>query len=272
MSIITKIQVQKLNKERFNVYTDSGNGEEYAFSVDADTLVKFNLKKGLSFEPYEIEEILNADQLRKAYLSSIVYLSRMMRTKKEVEQYLTKQEHSIETIQTTIIRLEEEGYINEEKYADSYVRTTINTTLKGPAIIRNELLAKGIQNKVIENSLTQFSNEKQIEHAIVLCQKKITAFSKYSTSQKKAKLEELLRRKGYTSSIFSIVIEEVEYESEEDDEIQALLAHARKAKKKYEKLNDWEYTQKMKAVLFRKGFQIELIEKALILLEEEDET
>jgi len=270
MSIITKIQVQKLNSERFNIYTDSGNGEEYAFSVDADTLVKFNLKKGLSFEQYEIEEILNADQLRKAYLSSIVYLSRMMRTKKEIEQYLSKQEFLIDTIQTTVIRLEEEGYINEEKYAESYVRTSINTTLKGPTIIKNELLAKGIQHSIIEKSLTMFSNEKQIEHAISLCQKKVSSLSKYSTNQKKAKLEELLRRKGYSSNIIAIAIEETQYESEEDDELEALLIHARKAKKKYEKLSGWEYTQKMKTVLFRKGFPIDLIEKAILILDEDD--
>ncbi|MEH7403281.1 recombination regulator RecX [Gottfriedia acidiceleris] len=270
MSIITKIQVQKINKERFNIYTDSGNGEEYSFSVDADTLVKFNIKKGQSFEPFELEEILNADQLRKAYLSSIVYLSRMMRTKKEIEQYLTKQEFLIDTIQTTIIRLVEEGYINEEKYAESYVRTSINTTLKGPTIIKNELLAKGIHNSVIEKSLILFPKDKQIQHAISLCQKKVSALSKYSTNQKKAKLEELLRRKGYSANITSIAIEETQYESEEDDELQALLIHARKAKKKYEKLSGWEYTQKMKTVLFRKGFPIDLIEKAILILEEED--
>lgn len=272
MTIITKIQVQKLNKERFNIYTDSGKGEEYSFSVDADTLVKFNLKKGMAFEPFELEEIINSDQLRKAYLASIVYLSRMMRTKKEIEQYLLKQDHTNDTIQTTIIRLEAEGYVNETKYADSYVRTSINTSLKGPTIIRSELLTKGITNTIIENSLKQYSQETQIEHAMQLCQKKMAAFNRYSTSQKKMKLEELLRRKGFTTSIISVAIEETNYESDEDEELSALLTHARKAKRKFDALNDWEYKQKMKVTLFRKGFSIELIEKALQILEEENES
>lgn len=271
MTIITKIQVQKLNKERFNIYTDSGKGEEYSFSVDADTLVKFNLKKGVSFEQFELEEILQADQLRKAYLASIVYLSRMMRTKKEIEQYLLKQENTNETIQTTILRLEEEGYINESKYADSYVRTAVNTTLKGPTIIRNELLAKGIKNVVIENSLKQYSTELQVDHAMELCQKKISSFNRYSSAQKKIKLEDMLRRKGFSTSIISIAIEETNYESDEDEELNALLVHARKSKRKFEGLSDWEYNQKMKSALFRKGFSIELIEKALQFLEEENE-
>ncbi|GAA3331694.1 hypothetical protein GCM10020331_089280 [Ectobacillus funiculus] len=45
MAVITKIQVQKNNKERYNIYIDKGSGEEYGFSVDGYTLVKYNLRK-----------------------------------------------------------------------------------------------------------------------------------------------------------------------------------------------------------------------------------
>lgn len=271
MTIITKIEVQKLNNERFNIYTDSGNGEEFAFSVDADTIVKFNLKKGMTLELFEIEEILHADQLRKAYLSSIVYLSRMMRTKKEIEQYLLKHEFLDQIIRMTLLRLEEEGYINEERYADSYVRTIINTTLKGPGVIQNDLITKGISREIIEKSLEKYSEELQLDHAVQLCEKKVSSLNRYSSVQKKVKLEEMLQRKGYHSPIISLAINNVNYESEEDEEIQNLLKHARKVQKKYDQLSEWEYSQKMKAALFRKGFSLEMIEKALQLLNEENE-
>lgn len=42
MPFITKISTQKKNTERFNIFLD----EKYAFSVDADVLVRFDLKKG----------------------------------------------------------------------------------------------------------------------------------------------------------------------------------------------------------------------------------
>lgn len=41
MPFITKISTQKKNTERFNIFLD----EKYAFSVDADVLVKFELKR-----------------------------------------------------------------------------------------------------------------------------------------------------------------------------------------------------------------------------------
>lgn len=41
MPKITKIEVQKKNKERFNLLD-----EQFEMGIDIDTLVKFNLKKG----------------------------------------------------------------------------------------------------------------------------------------------------------------------------------------------------------------------------------
>lgn len=41
MPKITKIEVQKNNKERFNLFLD----EAFEMGIDIDTLVKFNLKK-----------------------------------------------------------------------------------------------------------------------------------------------------------------------------------------------------------------------------------
>ena len=41
MPKITKLEVQKKNKERFNLYLDN----EFEMGIDIDTLVKFNLKK-----------------------------------------------------------------------------------------------------------------------------------------------------------------------------------------------------------------------------------
>lgn len=41
MPKITKIEVQKKNKERFNLYLD----EEFEMGIDMDTYVHFNLKK-----------------------------------------------------------------------------------------------------------------------------------------------------------------------------------------------------------------------------------
>ena len=75
MAVITKIQVQKHDKERYNIYIDKGFGEEYGFSVDGHTLVKYNLRKGMEVDEFELSTILFDEEIRKAYLQAISYLS-----------------------------------------------------------------------------------------------------------------------------------------------------------------------------------------------------
>lgn len=63
MPFITKISTQKKNTERFNIFLD----DKYAFSVDADVLVKFELKKGKELDDLDIIEIQYGDEVKKGF-------------------------------------------------------------------------------------------------------------------------------------------------------------------------------------------------------------
>lgn len=90
MAVITKIEVQKRSKERFNIYIDKGQGEEYGFSVNEVILIKHGLQKGLEIDEIALGNILYNEEVQKAYLQAISYLSYQMRTKLEIEDFLRK--------------------------------------------------------------------------------------------------------------------------------------------------------------------------------------
>lgn len=90
MTVITKIEVQKRSKERFNIYIDKGQGEEYGFSVNQSILMKHGLQKGLEIDEVALGNILYNEEVQKAYLQAISYLSYQMRTKQEIEDFLRK--------------------------------------------------------------------------------------------------------------------------------------------------------------------------------------
>ncbi|MFD3448100.1 recombination regulator RecX [Microbacteriaceae bacterium 4G12] len=263
MTIITKIQVQKHTKERYNIYINKGAGEEYGFSVDEHILIKYGLKKGMEIDELELSAILYEEEVRKAYLLAISYLSYQMRTKYEIEQYLKKKEVGQAVAAEAIAKLIQEKYINDQEYALAYVRTQKNVSLKGPTVIKRELSLKGIQDDVITNSLHEYSKEKQITNAVQLCEKKKKSYKNLSSLQAKQKLEEMLMRKGYTRDVISICLEELEDEQNVDQQWEALLYHGDKYHEKYKKYDGWTYEMKMKQALYRKGFSLEEIEKFL---------
>lgn len=127
MPKITKLEVQKKNKERFNLYLDG----EFEMGIDIDTLVKFNLKKDQMLEPQDMEQIQKYDHYRRGVNMAIQYLSFKKRTEKEVRQYLEKNDVSQNAIEQVIEYCYREKFIDHEDYAESLKNTMIRTSDKG---------------------------------------------------------------------------------------------------------------------------------------------
>lgn len=269
MGIVTKIQVQKNNKSRFNIYMDNGSGEEYAFAVSEDTLIKFHLSKGKELDELQIEEILYGDQIHKATLAAMNFLSYRMRTRKEIEDFLAEKEIESFVRAEVIKKLEEQLLINDEEFARAYVRTQMNTTLKGPEVISRELREKGVSPTIIEEALVEFSFSTQLEHVVKLIEKYSGKYRKDSYKIMLQKLDMTLKRKGYPTTVIQEAFKNVEIEQDTSEEWESLQKAAEKYERKYVKLPPYEYKMKMKGALYRKGFPMELIDRYVEEIEED---
>ncbi|MBU8880592.1 recombination regulator RecX [Bacillus sp. FJAT-29790] len=263
MPIITKITVQQKKRDRYNIFTDDGNGEKYAFSVDEDVLIKHQLKKGMELDEFSLTEIDYQDSIRKAYNMAIQYLSRRMRSEAEVRNNLREKEIDDVIIQEVIHKLYEYSFLNDEEFAIAYVRTQMNTTDKGSGLIRKELKEKGISENLIDQAMKEYPDEEEFNKALAMCEKYVQKNTRDSSRGMKQKLEQMLKRKGFQFGTIQAAIAETEMEKAEDDEMSALRSHAEKAHRKFSVLTDFEYEQKMKLTLFRKGFSMELIDQIL---------
>lgn len=263
MAVITKITTQQKNKDRFNIFMDYGKGEEYAFSVDSDVFVRFHLKKGLEIDEFAIQEIQYQDDIRKTYNLAVNYLARRMRSEKEIKDYLIQKEVEEPIIIEVLHKLASLKYINDEEYAFSFVRTQMNTTDKGPDVITMELKERGINEVLIKQAIVEYPKEDQVEKAIKVSEKLIKKSSKESERIVKQKAEQLLLRKGYPFDVIHIALNEAEMDKEQGEEMEAIRYQGEKAHRKYSKYSGFEYEQKMKQALYRKGFSMELIEDYL---------
>lgn len=268
MAIITKITVQKKNTDRYNIFLDHGKGEEYAFSVDEDVLIKFNLKKGLELDDFAFMEIHYHDDIRKAYNLAVHFLSRKMRSEHEVRKYLSEKEVEAPVIQEVIHKLYEYRFLNDEEYALAFVRTQMNTTDKGLEVIRRELKEKGIVPTLIEQALKEYPFERQVEKATELLEKAFKKGSRDSERIVKQKAEQHLIRKGFPFDVIQVAAETIDDSKDVDEEMDALRYQGEKVHKKYAKYEGYEYEQRMKQALYRKGFSLDMIE---VFLEEKKE-
>lgn len=259
MPVITKIAVQKKEAGRYHLYFD----DEYAFSVDEDILIRFALKKGMELSNQEIFEIKYAEQVAKAYKDAIQFLAFRMRAIEEVRTHLQNKDWDENIIQLVIQKLIEQKYLDDQEFAIAYINTYKHSGKKGPERLRNELQQKGIDENVIETALENYNKNEQLEHAVQLGEKYVTKHRQVAQKLLKQRLTHYLRTRGFPLSIVNQAVKEIEIEKDEEEEWQALKIQGDKAHRRYHHLEEYEYKQKMKQFLYRKGFPFSLIERYL---------
>lgn len=98
----------------------------------------------------------------------------------------------------------DEGYIDDERYASTFVRSKIHLKKWGVNKIRMSLKMKGISDDIINNALSEIDPEMYREELIkVLKAKKINESDPY---KRKAKLAQYAMQKGYEPTLVWDVI------------------------------------------------------------------
>ncbi len=264
MRKITKIERQKKSIHRYNIYIE----DEFAFGVDEDVLLKNNLHKGLALTTDDMAQIIDEESTRNAYLLAIRYLSYRIRTKFETERYLREKAVDELLINETIQRLIDEKLIDDNQFAQIFVRDRINQTSKGPRVIARELMEKGIPQKLIKEALTTFTFESQLDKVIKFAKSEMKKGSNKSFNQRLQQIQQKVIRKGFDQEIAKEMMQQLNMTADVDDEKNAMYSQAEKLTRKLQKkFTGYEFNQRLKKGLYDRGFSIDLINKYLDELE-----
>lgn len=263
MKKITRITTQKRSKHRYNIFIDDGNEEKFGFSVDEDVLIKYNLRKGLELSEAIIEKLLKDDTLQKSYAQVIGYLGYRMRSKKEIVDYLVKKEVDSEHITKIIDKLTVRNLIDDQEFANSFVRSRIQTTTKGPGLVKQELQAKGITASIADKAINQYDYGTQYKKAEKIAEKRSKRSSRHSIKKQQQQLQATLIRNGFTQEIIQDILTNNKAESTESER-DALYYQGEKLLRKHSnKLSGYDLRNKLKEVLYRQGFKIDSINEFL---------
>ena len=84
MAVITKIEIQKRNKERVNIYLD----DEYAFSISAELVYKENLRVKDVVDTEKLKSVADKESYIRCKNSALKIIERSYKTEKEVVEKL----------------------------------------------------------------------------------------------------------------------------------------------------------------------------------------
>lgn len=202
--IITKISPQVKRQGYYNIYVN----DKYELSLSELDLAAFQLKTNQSIDEKKLEELKNAQSKSKSYNFAIRYLALRPRSIKEVRDYLVvRKGFSEDDAGLAVDRLLSEKYLNDQDFAEMWVRNRTLLSPKSNKILRLELIKKGIDGSIIDLVLSSIDKDQQLEILKGLIEKKI----RQVRYQDKQKLTEYLSRQGFTYDLIKQALESLTF-------------------------------------------------------------
>ncbi len=146
MPTITNITIQAKNKNSCNLFVDS----EFYCALSYETVLKNYLKIGMEIEKEKLELIVNENERQEALNRAITYISKNIKTKRQVKDYLIGKGYSEEVAWYCVDKLKEYNYINDVEYSKRYIESTSKN--QGSRLVEYKLMMKGVKKEDIHNA------------------------------------------------------------------------------------------------------------------------
>lgn len=237
-------------------YKHLGNGK-YKVTIDntdyiiyEDIILKYSLLGKDKITKEELDLCLKDNEFYEAYYKAISYIKTRLRAKLEITKYLNKV-YRPETVKNVVDRLQKEGYLDQNVYAEAYITDQINLKIAGPFKIESELLKLGISKNVIDKHLVKFTKDEQYAKIRKVIEKEIKLNTNKSSIMLKNKILKSLIDKGFYKEDILFCIDDYTFDDSNiyKTEYQKLYD---KLSKKYSG-NELEYRIKQK--MYQKGFR-----------------
>lgn len=134
----TIIRINKGKGPFYEVATSEGE----TLRVSEDLLVRFRLLKGKELSEEELKEIKKSAGFDLGLQQAMNYISYQLRSEMEVRTYLKDKEIEKQDRDLVVERLKELNLIDDKNYGESYIRTQVRMSDKGPVVISQQLRKK----------------------------------------------------------------------------------------------------------------------------------
>ncbi|WP_164848088.1 recombination regulator RecX [Lacticaseibacillus hulanensis] len=262
MPTITRITAQK-RSGRYNIDLDG----HYAFPVAESTLIKYMLAKGMELTDAEVAALQHEDEGARAFSKAVGYLASTPRTIHQVQVYLADKDFPEEAITSAIDRLVDLKYLDDRAYAAEFIAANGRGGDRGPRMIQQWLKQRGVDDDTISDALANQSEADELAIARRVAHKILRSPGSRSFGALIQRVNQTLMQKGFSHNVIMAAIEAENPEEDSDREADLLRSQAEKIWAQKRTLEPYQRRMKTKQSLYRKGFDLDDIDRVLDDLE-----
>lgn len=153
-----------------------------------------------------------------AYDEALYFLTPKARTVREVENRLDECNYSEGEIMAAIEKLQNNGLLNDEKYAHDFIESRLNTKPVSRGKLRRQLREHFVDGAVIDEALAAVSDETELANAAAVAEKYFRQYSRLPLGERLKRTGSRLVSCGYVFDDVKTVLSELAENADDEDD------------------------------------------------------
>lgn len=120
------------------------------------------------------------------------------RTEKELRERLVGKKYEPNNIDDVLAKLTKINLVNDQKFAENYVRDKLSISRRGPRRIYFELIRRGVTKDIADHATKAIQKDEELKTAQDLLQSRQRQWAKLEPLAKKRRAVGLLSRRGFS--------------------------------------------------------------------------
>lgn len=252
------LNISKIKKTSSGKYSLVLDNKTKIITYD-DIILKNNLLYNKEIDNELLNKLNKETNYYDIYNKCIKLISIRLRSEREIDDYLVKNQISYEYKNKIISELKDKGLIDDEKFTKAFIMDKLNFSNNGPSKIKKELLEHNINESIINEELRNIDSSIYLEKIKKIIDKKIKVNKKYSIYMLKQKIMNDLILLGFYRDDINMCLNNITV----DNNSLIDATYDKLYKKLSFKYEGNELYSKLKEKLYQKGFSFSEIDEVI---------
>jgi len=201
MTKVTALRAGR-SRQRVKVFLDG----KFAFSLEAEVVVKEGLQVGQELSSSQIEALARSDHFYRCLNAAVHYLSYRPRSESEVRERLQRRGFDGDSIEAVIAKLKEQGLISDIAFAQFWKDNRESFSPRSQWLTRLELRRKGVTTDIIDQVVDEVDDADNAYRA-ALSKAHGLPLSDYQGFRRR--LGDYLKRRGFGYEVINHTVERI---------------------------------------------------------------
>ena len=202
MGKITALQVGKRREKRVKVFLDG----KFAFSLEAEVVVKEGLQLGQELAAREVEVLTRSDLFHRCLNAATHYLSYRLRSESELRERLHRRGFDGDSVETVLAKLKEQGLVDDTEFARFWKDNREWFSPRSQWLTKLELKRKGVADDIIDQ-VTEAIDDDNSAYQVALSKARNLPLSDRQVFRRR--LGDYLKRRGFGYGVINHTVERV---------------------------------------------------------------